>query len=136
MKKERNSITIDERGNLTVPTVNGAITEIWMTEPELAELFGVIVPTIRATMKAAYKSGVLKEREVCKYVRLENGNGAEAYNMEAVASLAFRIESSGAAKLREYILRILCRADRRSAVNILIACTPDTNGCGKGRSCN
>lgn len=76
MKKERNNVTIDEYGNLTVPTANGAITEIWMTETELAELFGIIVPTIRATMKAAYKSGVLKEREVCKYVRLENGNGA------------------------------------------------------------
>lgn len=123
MKKERNIITIDERGNLTVPTANGAITEIWMTETELAELFRVIVPTIRATMKAACKSGVLKERKVCKYVRLENGNGADVYNLEMVVALAFRIHAQGATRLREYILRTLAVVSKRPAINILMTCT-------------
>lgn len=127
MKKERNRITIDEHGNPAMPTESGVITEIGMTETELAALFGVVVPIIRAAMKAAYKSGVLKECEVCKYVRLDNGNGADVYNMEAVVSLAFRIESSGAAKLREHILRTLAAVSKRPAINILMTCTRKTD---------
>lgn len=119
MKKERNRITIDEHGNPVVPTASGAITEIGMTETELAALFGVVVPIIWAAMKAAYKSGVLKECEVCKYVRLENGNGADVYNMEAVVSLAFRPNTRGAAVFRKWLIR-RATAPTRAAAPIII----------------
>ena len=50
---KRGIITMDEYGKVTVPDDT---TEIWMNETELAELFRVIVPTIRAGIKAVYKS--------------------------------------------------------------------------------
>ena len=39
---ERHIITLDEHGVLHVPEVSG--TAVWMNEPELMELFGVVAP--------------------------------------------------------------------------------------------
>ena len=49
-----------ESGNIIMPE---NVSDIWMNEPELVELFGVIAPTLRAAIRAVYKSGVLKEHE-------------------------------------------------------------------------
>lgn len=125
MKRERNIITIDERGRLNIPTDT---VSVWMTEAEIVELFGTTAGTIRAAIKAILKENVLHGYEVCRYVRLENGNGADVYNTEVVVALAFRIRSQGAARLREYILRTLGAANKRPAINILMACTRKTDG--------
>lgn len=61
MSMERNIITMGESGYIIMPE---NVASIWMSEPELVDLFGVIVPTLRAAIKAVYKSGVLKEYEV------------------------------------------------------------------------
>ena len=118
MKRERDIITIDEYGRLNLPTDTAAI---WMTEAEIAELFGTTAGAVHAAIKAILKENVLHGYEVCRYVRLENGNGADVYNTEVVVALAFRIRSQGAARLREYILRTLCAANKRPAINILMA---------------
>lgn len=54
---ERFIITLDESGTLHVPDVSS--TFIWMDEPELVKLFGVIAPTLRAAVRAVYKSGIV-----------------------------------------------------------------------------
>ena len=51
-------ITMDEYGNIIMPE---NVADIWVSEPELVELFGVIAPTLRAAIRAVYKSGVLKD---------------------------------------------------------------------------
>ncbi len=61
MRMEREVIMIDGRSDIIMPT---DIAHVWMSEPELVELFGVIAPTLRAAVRAVYKSGVLKEYEV------------------------------------------------------------------------
>ena len=58
---ERYIITLDEHGTLHVPDVSA--TAIWMNEPELMELFGVVALTLRAAIKAVYKSGILNPGE-------------------------------------------------------------------------
>ena len=58
MKEERNIITTDGQGNISLPADIGATA---MTEWEICELFGVIAPTVRAGIKALCKSGVLRE---------------------------------------------------------------------------
>ena len=122
---KREIITIDEYGRLNIPTDT---VSVWMTEAEIVELFGTTAGTIRAAIKAILKENVLHGYEVCRYVRLENGNGADVYNTEVVVALAFRIRSQGAARLREYILRTLGAANKRPAINILMACTRKTDG--------
>lgn len=125
MKEERDIIRIDEYGSLNLPTDTAAI---WMTEAEIVELFGTTAGAVNAGIKAIIKSDTLNEYEVSKYIRLENGNGADVYDMEVVVALAFRIRSQGAARLREYILRTLGAVNKRPAINILMACTRKTDG--------
>ena len=88
---------------------------IWMSEPDLVDLFGVILPTLRAAIRAIYKSNVLKEYEVQKFVRLENGYNADAFNFPMIVALAFRIDSFGAEKVRNAILkRLYLRKEKTS----------------------
>ena len=58
MKRERDIITIDEYGKVTIPTDIGATA---MTEWELCNLFGITALPFRPAIKALCKSGVLKK---------------------------------------------------------------------------
>ena len=113
---KRNIIEITESGNIIMPE---NVTDIWMSEPELVELFGVIVPTIRAAIKAVYKSGVLKEYEVQKYIRLENGYHADVFSFPMVVALAFRINTFGSEQMRNAIFERMCL--RKEKTNIFFS---------------
>ena len=112
MSMGRNIIIVNESGNIVMPE---NIANIWMSEPELVELFGIIAPTLRAAIKAIYKSNVLKEYEVQKYVRLENGYNADVFSFPMIVALAFRIDSFGAEQVRNAILkRLYLRKEKTS----------------------
>lgn len=109
---ERNFIIKNESGNIVMPENTACI---WMSEPELVGLFGVIAPTLRAAIRAIYKSNVLKEYEVQKYARLENGYNADVFSFPMIVALAFRIDSFGAEKVRNAILkRLYLRKEKTS----------------------
>ncbi len=109
---EREIITIGEHGNIFMPE---SIANVWMSEPELVELFGVIAPTLRAAVRAVYKSGVLKEYEVQKYVRLENEYYADVFGFPMIVALAFRINTFGAEQVRNAIFeRLYLRKEKTS----------------------
>ncbi len=110
---EREIITIGEHGNIIMPT---DIADVWMSEPELVELFGVIAPTLRAAVRAVYKSGVLKEYEVQKYVRLENGYYADVFGFPMIVALAFRINTFGAEQVRNAIFERLCLRKEKTSI--------------------
>lgn len=95
---------MDESDKIIIPD---NIAGIWMSEPELVELFGIIVPTLRAAIRAVYKSGALKEYEVQKYVRLENRYHADVFSFPMIVALAFRINSFGAKQVRNAIFEKL-----------------------------
>jgi len=114
MNVERGIIAIAECGTVILPDVpNGSV---WMSEMELVELFGVIAPTLRAAVRAVYKSGVLKEYEVQKYVRLENGYYADVFGFPMIAALAFRINSFGAEQVRNAILERLYLRKKKTSI--------------------
>lgn len=104
---------MSESGNITMPEI---VTDIWMSEPELMELFGVTVPVLRAAVRAVYKSGVLKEYEVLKYIRLENGYNADVFGFPMIAALAFRINTFGAEQVRNAILERLCLRKEKASI--------------------
>lgn len=110
MSMERNIIAMNESGYIIMPN---NVASIWMSEPELMGLFGIIVPTLRAAIRAVYKSGALKEYEVQKYIRLENGYYADVFSFPMVVALAFRINSFGAEQVRNAIFeRLYLRKDK------------------------
>ena len=110
MSMKRSIITMDESGYIIMPE---NVADIWMSEPELVELFGVIAPTLRAAVRAVYKSGVLKKYEVQKYIRLDNGYHADVFSFPMVVALAFRINTFGAEQVRNAILeRVYLRKEK------------------------
>ena len=122
MKEERNIITMDERGNISLPTDIGATA---MTEWEICELFGVIAPTVRAGIKALCKSGVLKELGIKRLIRLPQRSYIEVYDLETIAALAFRVESFGAAKVRKLLLDRIMNG-RKEKMTVIVSVVADT----------
>ena len=104
MKKERNIITMDEFGNVVMPK---DITDVWMNEAELLDLFGVTAPTIRAGIKALCKSGALREYGIRRTIRISDNCSMEVYNLETIVALAFRIGTFGAEQVRRAVLKRL-----------------------------
>ena len=121
MKEERNIITIDEYGSISLPTDIGATA---MTEWEICELFGVIAPTVRAGIKALCKSGVLREYDIKRTIRISDKYSAEVYNLETIAALAFRIESFGAAKVRKALLKRIIHG-RKEKTTVFVSVVSD-----------
>lgn len=101
MTRERNIITIDEYGKVTMPTDIGTTS---MTEWELCNLFGVTAPTLRSGIKALCKSGVLREYEIRRTIRISDKCSMEVYNLETITALAFRIGTYGAEQVRQALL--------------------------------
>ena len=99
---ERAIITISENGNVNIPSDN-----VWMSEMELVELFGVIAPTLRAAIKAIYKSGTLSTTtQRCDLAMPKSW--ATFYNLEMVIALAFRLNTYEASRIRQKVLESLC----------------------------
>lgn len=117
MSMERNIITMTESGTVIIPK---DITCIWMNEPELVELFGVIAPTLRAAIRAVYKNGVLKEYEAQRYIRLENGYNPDVFSFPMIAALAFRINSFGAEQVRNAIFERMCWRKNKTSIFFLL----------------
>ena len=82
---ERAIITISESGRVNIPS-----DDVWMSEMELVELFGVIAPTLRVAIKAIYKSGALTPATTQHYDLATPKGWATFYNLEVVIALAFR----------------------------------------------
>ncbi len=112
MNKERNIIKMDEHGNITMPT---DIRTIAMSEWEICELFGITATIFRAAVKAIYKSGVFRECEVRRSIRLSDKCSMDVYSLEMVIAIAFRINSYGAERVRNAILeRLYLRKEKTS----------------------
>lgn len=111
MKHE--AITMDEYGRVAVPSDTASV---WMSEMELVRLFDVIAPTLRAAIRAVYKSGVLNPCEVERRIRLPNGYYWETYSLPMVVALAFRINTSNAVMVRKALLERLCVRKERQVL--------------------
>jgi len=96
---ERAIITISENGKVNIPSGN-----VWMSEMELVELFEVIAPTLRAAIKAIYKSGTLCSVSTQRCDLATPKSWATFYNLEVVITLAFRLNTYEASRIRQKIL--------------------------------
>ena len=101
---ERAIITICERDRVNIPSDN-----VWMSEMELVELFGVISPPLRAAIKAIYKSGTLCPVSTQRCYLATPASWATFYNLEMVIALAFRLNTYEASRIIEKVLESLCQ---------------------------
>jgi hypothetical protein len=100
--------------------VNGTV---WLSAWEIGKLLGTYSVAISNYLKAIFKSGILREDEVCCCQRYDNGNSVDLYNLEAVLALAFRIHSPNADLLRQWAIERIIRD--KVKVEPLIILNPD-----------
>ena len=112
---ERAIITISENGNVNIPSSN-----VWMSEMELVELFGVIAPTLRTAIRAIYKSGTLCLVSTQRCDLATPKSWATFYNLEVVIVLAFRLKTYEASRIRQKVLESLCKR-KENEINLLIS---------------
>lgn len=110
---KRTTITMDGYGRVAVPS---DATNVWMSEMELVRLFDVIAPTLRAAIRAVYKSEVLNPCEVERLIKLPNGYFTNVYALPIVVALAFRINTSNAVMVRNALLERLCLRKERQVL--------------------
>lgn len=118
---KRTTITMNEYGKVAVPS---DAASVWMSEMELVELFDIIVPTLRATIRAVYKSGALKPYEEERRIKLTNGYYSETYSLPMVVALAFRINTSNAVMVRKVLLERLCLRKERQVLLVSMGSKP------------
>lgn len=111
---ERAIITISENGKVNIPSGN-----VWMSEMELVELFGVIAPTLRAAIKAIYKSGTLYPESTQHCDLATPKSWATFYNLEVVIALAFQLNNYEASLIRQKVLEGLCQR-KENGIDFLI----------------
>ena len=99
---KRAIVTISESGRVNIPSGN-----IWMSEMEFMELFGVIAPTLRAAIRAIYMSGTLTLASTQRYDVATPTSWATFYNLEVVIALAFRLNTYEASRIRLKVLECL-----------------------------
>ena len=91
-----------------------------MSEVELVELFGVIAPTLRAAIKAIYKSGTLCPVSTQRCDVVTPKSWATFYNFEVVIALVFRLNTYEASLIRQKVLESICQ-QKENRINLLIS---------------
>lgn len=94
----KGKIIISETGVVTI------ITPVLMQDFEIAELFGVMIPTIRSNIRAILKTGVVTA-DLTNGATLVGCNVLPDYHgLDMIVALAFRIQSPQAEIFRRWIL--------------------------------
>jgi len=111
----RSIITINESGRVNMPSGN-----VWMSEMELVELFGVIAPTLRAAIKAIYKNGTFCRVSTQRCDLATPKGWATFYNLEVIIALAFRLNTYETSRIRQKVLESICQ-QKENVVSFLIS---------------
>ena len=90
---------------------------IWVTQKAMAELFGVKVPAISKHLKNIFEEGELQQKSTISKMEITTQHGALAdktqhheanfYNLDAIISVGYRVNSLKATKFRIWATQIL-----------------------------
>ena len=102
--KQRNIIKWNDDNTLSIPT-----GEIWMSESELVDLFGVFIPKLRNTIQMLYKEEQVRLYEAERTIKVQRNLYLTVYNFEVVLLLAFRLNSYQTRAVRRELMERINR---------------------------
>ena len=105
--EQRNIIEWSEHSKYTELTIPSG--EIWMSESELVDLFGVFIPKLRNTIQTLYTEELVKPYEAERTVKQKRNLHLTVYSMEVVMLLAFRLNSYQARAVRRELMERISR---------------------------
>ena len=90
---------------------------IWLTQAQIATLFGTQRPAITKHLNNIYKSGELEEKVICSKMEHITQHGAikgktkkvtsKFYNLDAILSVGYRVNSKNATQFRIWANKVL-----------------------------
>lgn len=84
---------------------------IWLTQQQIADLFGVKQPAISKHLKNIFTSGELQESSVYSILEYTAGDGkvykTKFYNLDAILSVGYRVNSINATMFRKWANQVL-----------------------------
>lgn len=110
---KRTVITVDGNGRLSIPS---NLENLWMSESELIDMLYVTAPKLTAVIRAIYKEGMLLMSEVQQKQETSKGIWQTLYGFPMVVAICFRLNSNGAAQLRDAIFKRLYGAKEKTAI--------------------
>jgi len=94
---------------------------VWMTQFEIADLFGVFSCDIRKAIHSIYKNKELDEIETQKYVRRSDGISYDTYNIEIIIAIAFRVCSKESALFRRFIINEISTTKKETPITLFVS---------------
>lgn len=119
---DRGVITISETGAVIIPTA-----PVWMTQFEIADLFGVLSCHIRKAIHSIYKNKELNECDTMKYVKQANGISYDVYSLEMIVAIAFRICSKESLVFRQFVMDRICARIKGTQAMLFVSCCKGSN---------
>ena len=85
---------------------------IWLTQNQIADLFGTKRPAITKHLANIYKSGELTENSTCSILEHMGNDGKQRYttkyyNLDAILSIGYRVNSKNATLFRKWANSVL-----------------------------
>ena len=118
MSMERGIITISEGGVVSMPTA-----PVWMTQFEIADLFGVFSCEVRKAIHSICKNKEQYEVDIMKYVKQPDGISYDVYSLEVVIAIAFKICSKKSMLFRQFVISKLSAGK----ISLFVSCNRGSN---------
>ena len=84
---------------------------VWLTQQQIADLFGVKQPAISKHLKNIFDSGELDENSVHSILEYTASDGktykTKFYNLDAILSVGYRVNSKNATVFRQWANKVL-----------------------------
>ena len=100
-------------GKVTLP-VSVDVDTVWLSRMQMAELFGVTPQNITIHLKNVFKSQELDKESTSKdFLLVQNEGGRQiarsvnCYNLDAIISVGYRVNSSRATQFRIWATKVL-----------------------------
>ena len=80
---------------------------VWMTQSQIARLFGVYEATVRNNLRAAFRSGILREGDVTHPSWNGQSGFGTLYGLEVIIYMSFRAGTYRAKAFRKWVVHTL-----------------------------
>lgn len=111
---EQNEIVLYQPNELTKLEVRVAEDTVWLSQQQMAELFGVNRQAITKHLKNIYDSQELKQEATCSILELVQSEGNRLvkrevgfYNLDAIISVGFRVNTIRGIQFRQWATNVL-----------------------------
>ncbi len=106
----KNEIIIFENQNVKLE-VNMKDETVWLTQAQMAELFGKDRRTITRHIQNIYEDGELEQNQVCSFFEHTANDGkiynTQYYNLDMIISVGYRVKSQNGITFRRWANKIL-----------------------------